>query len=103
MTWVHVVSGVVVFLSLVAVMLTLRRAEQQEVEMLVLSRKEGEAIQLSGGIRVVVLSIGGGRTRLGIEAPRSVSVHREEIVNQSGSNLDPGDMPDGGAHAVNPK
>lgn len=46
--------------------------------MLVLSRKIEEAIVLDGGrIRIAVLEVQGGRVKLGIEAPREISVQRE--------------------------
>jgi carbon storage regulator len=48
--------------------------------MLVLNRRAGEALQLGGGIRIVVLECDRGGVRIGIEAPRSVSVLREELV-----------------------
>lgn len=48
--------------------------------MLILSRKPGDAILIDGGIRVVVLACDGGGVRLGIEAPASVGIVREEIV-----------------------
>lgn len=48
--------------------------------MLVLSRKLNEALVLEdGAIRIVVLSVQGDQVKLGIEAPRSVPVMREEI------------------------
>lgn len=48
--------------------------------MLVLSRKLGEAIEISGGISVMVVAIRGNSVRLGIEAPQAVQVDRLEIV-----------------------
>lgn len=48
--------------------------------MLILSRKPGDAILIDGGIRVVVLACDGGGVRLGIEAPSSVGIVREEIA-----------------------
>jgi carbon storage regulator len=48
--------------------------------MLVLSRKTGEAVVIAGGITVRVLSAGGGRIRLGVEAPDEVLVLREEVA-----------------------
>ena len=48
--------------------------------MLVLSRKKNEEIIIGGNIRVVVVEIRGDKVRLGIEAPRDVSVHRKEIA-----------------------
>jgi len=49
--------------------------------MLVLSRMLGETIVIDGVIRVTVVRLGrdGGRVHLGIDAPKSVSVLREEI------------------------
>ncbi len=48
--------------------------------MLVLSRKSDESILIDGNIRITVLGIRGGQVRLGIEAPRSVRVIREELT-----------------------
>jgi len=47
--------------------------------MLVLTRRVGEGITIGTNIRVVVVEIKGGQVRLGIEAPASISVHRDEI------------------------
>jgi carbon storage regulator len=47
--------------------------------MLVLTRKLNESIILNDNIKVTVVEIKGGKVRLGIEAPRGVSVDREEI------------------------
>lgn len=47
--------------------------------MLVLSRKAGEEIAIDGVITIRVLSIERGVVRLGIEAPRGVSIHRREL------------------------
>jgi len=46
---------------------------------LVLSRKAGEAIIIAGNVRVIVLAIQAGRVKIAINAPRSVTVDREEI------------------------
>ena len=50
--------------------------------MLILSRRPGDAILIDGGIRIVVLAVDGGSVRLGIEAPSSVGIVREEILNR---------------------
>lgn len=50
--------------------------------MLILSRKQGEAILVDGGIRIVVLATDNGSVRLGIEAPSEVGIVREEIVTR---------------------
>ena len=47
--------------------------------MLVLSRKTNEQIVIADQIRIRVIEIRGDKVRLGIDAPRSVSVHREEV------------------------
>ncbi len=55
--------------------------------MLVLTRKTNEALQLQEGtIRIVVLSIQGDQVKLGIDAPRDVSIMREEIVLAASQN-----------------
>jgi carbon storage regulator len=48
--------------------------------MLVLSRKQSQSIVINGNIVVTVSEIRGDRVRIGIKAPRDVSVHREEIL-----------------------
>ena len=47
--------------------------------MLVLSRKKNETIDINDNITVTVVEIRGDKVRLGIEAPKSVSVHRREV------------------------
>ena len=47
--------------------------------MLVLSRKPGESLIIGGKIAITVLQTVGNRVRIGIEAPKEVSVHRSEI------------------------
>jgi carbon storage regulator len=47
--------------------------------MLVLSRRSNESIVIGGEIVVTVLEIRGDQVRLGIQAPRSVTVHRQEV------------------------
>ena len=48
--------------------------------MLQLTRKPGETIVIGDDIRVQVIQIAGGAVRIGIDAPRSVPVYREEIL-----------------------
>lgn len=47
--------------------------------MLVLTRRIGETIVIDGNIRVTVVAVQGDRIRLGIAAPASVPVHRQEV------------------------
>lgn len=57
--------------------------------MLALTRKKDEAIIIDGKITIKVLEIVEGKVRLGIEAPKDMSIHREEIyVSIEESNKD---------------
>jgi carbon storage regulator len=47
--------------------------------MLVLSRKKNESIVISNDIVITIVEIRGDKVRLGIEAPKDVSVHRMEV------------------------
>lgn len=47
--------------------------------MLVLSRKRGERICIGNGVVLTVISVQGDRVRLGIQAPREVTVDRQEV------------------------
>lgn len=49
--------------------------------MLLLTRRAGEAILIGDGIRLIVLSTERGQVRLGIEAPPSVTILRQELVD----------------------
>lgn len=50
--------------------------------MLVLMRREDESLRIGDSIKMTVLEIKGNRVRLGIDAPRHVSVHRENIYKK---------------------
>ncbi len=47
--------------------------------MLVLTRKSGERLMIGDEVMVTVLDVGRGQVRLGITAPKGMTVHREEI------------------------
>lgn len=49
--------------------------------MLVLSRQRDESIIIGDNIVITVVDIRGNKVRLGIEAPKEVSVHRQEVYN----------------------
>ena len=53
--------------------------------MLVLTRKVGEQIQIGDGIQLTITQIKGDRIRLGIAAPREVSVVRSELHSPDGA------------------
>ena len=64
--------------------------------MLVLTRKIGESIQIGDDIRLTILSSQGQSVRVGIKAPQSVTVHREEVYEKiveenrrAAQNVDP--------------
>ncbi|MEL7207171.1 MAG: carbon storage regulator CsrA [Actinomycetota bacterium] len=48
--------------------------------MLVLSRREGQSIVIGGDVVVTVVSIRGDQIRIGVEAPRSITIHRQEVA-----------------------
>lgn len=48
--------------------------------MLVLSRKVGERIKIGDDIEIIVVEIDRGTVRLGIKAPRSTKIYREELL-----------------------
>lgn len=48
--------------------------------MLVLSRKKEETIIINDNIKITIVDIRGDKIRLGIDAPRDVSIHREEVA-----------------------
>ncbi len=50
--------------------------------MLVLSRRLGETLIIGDDIKITVLGISGNQVRLGIAAPKEVSVHREEVYRR---------------------
>jgi carbon storage regulator len=64
--------------------------------MLVLSRKTGERIQISDNIWITVVRIGPNNVRLGIEAPRNVSIIRDELIEagaEGGVGMAEGQIP----------
>jgi len=46
---------------------------------LVLTRKEGQTITIGDDIRITIMEIKSGQVKLGIDAPKSVTIYREEI------------------------
>ena len=68
--------------------------------MLVLSRKRNESVVINDNIVVTIVDVRGDKVRIGIEAPRDVSVHRKEIYeqiaeeNRGASDVRPEDIPE---------
>lgn len=50
--------------------------------MLILTRRVGETVVIGNDVDVTVLGVKGNQVRLGVKAPREVSVHREEIYKR---------------------
>jgi carbon storage regulator len=57
--------------------------------MLVLSRKVGEAIQIGDNIEVMVVRIGPGVVRIGVAAPKDVTIFRPEISSKPDGESEP--------------
>lgn len=47
--------------------------------MLVLTRKPGESVTIGDNIKITVIDVKGRQVRIGVEAPRDMTIHREEI------------------------
>ena len=50
--------------------------------MLILTRRVGETVVIGDDVTVTVLGVKGNQVRLGVNAPREVAVHREEIFER---------------------
>jgi carbon storage regulator len=50
--------------------------------MLILTRRVGETLMVGDDVTVTVLGVKGNQVRIGVNAPRSVAVHREEIYER---------------------
>ena len=50
--------------------------------MLILTRRVGETLMVGDEVTVTVLGVKGNQVRLGVNAPKHVAVHREEIYNR---------------------
>jgi carbon storage regulator len=68
--------------------------------MLVLTRKVNQSIVIGDDVEIVVLDVRGEQVRLGIRAPRSITVHRKEIYelileqNRAAAQTRPEDVPE---------
>ena len=59
--------------------------------MLILTRRIGEVLIIGNDVKITVLGVRGHQVRIGVDAPKNVSVHRKEIydqVQQTGNSED---------------
>ena len=50
--------------------------------MLILARRVGESLMIGDDVTITVLGVKGNQVRIGVNAPKEVAVHREEILNR---------------------
>ena len=62
--------------------------------MLILTRRIGETVVIGDNINITVLGVKGNQVRLGVNAPKEVSVHREEIYQRIQFEKEAGDAGD---------
>jgi len=58
--------------------------------MLILTRRVGETLVIGDDVTVTVLGVRGNQVRLGVNAPKDVAVHREEIYQRIQNEKNPG-------------
>ena len=67
--------------------------------MLILTRRVGEALKIGDEVTITVLNVRGNQVRIGIDAPKDVSVHREEIYDKIHNDDQQGNIDHGSQEA----
>jgi carbon storage regulator len=57
--------------------------------MLILTRRVNESLVIGDNVTVTILGVKGNQVRIGVNAPRDVSVHREELVHKGDATSNP--------------
>ena len=57
--------------------------------MLILTRRVNESLVIGDNVTVTILGVKGNQVRIGVNAPRDVSVHREELAHKDDATLNP--------------
>jgi carbon storage regulator len=70
--------------------------QAKERDMLILTRRVGEAVVIDEEVTVTVLGVKGNQVRIGVNAPKTVSVHREEIFERIKNERAAGNSPGNG-------
>jgi carbon storage regulator len=69
-------------------------AAGRDETMLILTRRVGETVVIGDEVQVTVLGVKGNQVRLGVNAPRDVSVHRQEIYDRIRKEQESAGAPD---------
>ncbi len=59
-----------------------RSVTNMEIRMLILTRRLNETVMIGDDVTVTVLGVKGGQVRIGVNAPKDVAVHREEVYER---------------------
>ncbi len=68
--------------------------------MLILTRRVGETVMIGSEVTVTVLGVKGNQVRIGVNAPKDVAVHREEIYERIKREEDGGSAPQSAASKI---